>query len=254
MAKYKSSEDENIDTLTIDELVSDRKGARRKAYTEGDIKKMRYLPQYKNLSDTEYDALIAQRQLGIEPSAEFEKRIKEKMDKFADDYDLTELRVNDILSLRALCQAIISLEDLEQQSYKLRAGELNNDTIFITEKVSKMMTDLRQSISQISEDLKITRKHRKSDKEANVIAYIDDLKVKAKKFVEARSMMLWCKKCHTLLFQGWFLYPNVKSNKIKLVCQRDVDGHICGGEIEITTKELLEMGGRNFENIPEALK
>jgi hypothetical protein len=218
-----------------------------------DPRKLRNLHQYKGLSEEEFDEKMAELKVGVTSVQEFEKRIQKKLKEFSEDYDLTELNSNDKLVLRALCQAHITLEDLERQSYKLREEGIGLDNITIIEKVSKVMSDLRKDISNLQDDLKITRKVRKSDKETSVINYIDDLKAKAKEFYSSRMSYIYC-ECGMLLSTIWTLYPEA-NNKITLVCQRELEnGEKCGKKVTITTKELLEKRGTNHpEVMPESL-
>jgi hypothetical protein len=215
--------------------------------------RMRNLRQYKDLSDEEFEERMAQKQLDAEPSKDFEDRIKKKLETFEQDYDLSDLKINDKEILRALIQCIISLEDYEQVMYKLKK-EVTFDNLQIIDKISKAMSDLRSDISKMQDDLKITRRTRKSDQEASVIAYIDSLKLKAKEYYESRMSYIYCDECNMLLATIWTLYPE-ENNKIELTCHRELqDGSRCGHKVRITTKELLaKRGTNNKEIMPEAM-
>lgn len=218
-------------------------------------KKMRNLRQYRNLSDDEFLELMDKKIQGALPSTAFERRIESKIAEFGYDYDLSDMKVNDTASLRALVQAIIALEDYEQVLYKLRTeSDLGTLDIQALEKISKIMSDLRSDISKIQDDLQIKRKTRKSDKESSVLAYLDDLKIKARQFIESRSMLIFCPKCNTLLATLWTLYPD-KENKLSLRCwKKDKDGNDCGEKVVIITKDLLATEGTNkVEIVPEGM-
>lgn len=221
-------------------------------------KKLRNLPQYRDLSDDEFQKaiqVIEEKELGLGISGVFERRIEEKLAKFEDDYDLSDLKVNDREVLRGLVQSIISLEDYEQELFKIREKGITPDNLLVIDKLQKAMSDLRKDISNMQNDLAITRKHRRSDQETSVLAYIDSLKDKARKFAEARMAYVLCDKCNTLLMTCWTLYPN-SNNKITLTCQqKDKDGIPCGNKITVTTKELLENRQTNREEIlPDSMK
>jgi len=217
--------------------------------------KMRNLVQYKNMSDEEFDSMFSQKEFGISQDKGFEDRIEKKIEEFGIDYDLDDLNSNDRLTLRALAQAYISLEDYELFEYGLKKEGISEDTIVLLDKVNKFKTDLRTSISAMSGDLQITRKVRKSNKEQSLILYLEDLKRKAKEFYESKMQLIFCPKCNTWIGSLWVLYPELPQNKVTVVCNREIeDGTKCDGKITITTKELLEMGGSSKEDIPESIK
>jgi hypothetical protein len=220
--------------------------------------KLRNMIQYKDLSDDEFQKVIQsmeEKELGLGGSKVFEKRIEEKLARFEDDYDLSDLKVNDREVLRGLVQSIISLEDYEQELFKVRGTGITPDNILLIDKLQKAMSDLRKDISNMQNDLAITRKHRRSDQETSVLAYIDSLKEKARKFIETRQAYILCPKCSTLLMTCWSLYPQ-SDNKITLVCkQKDKDGVPCNHKFTVTTKELLSTKQTNRpEVLPDSLK
>lgn len=215
-------------------------------------RKLKNLPQYRDLSDEEFQKAIKtieENDLGLGVSKIFEKRIEEKLAKFEEDYDLSDLKVNDREVLRGLVQAIISLEDYEQALFKMRSEGITPDTLLAIDKLQKASSDLRDSISKMQNDLAITRKHRRSDQETSVLAYIDSLKEKARKFVESRSSYIFCDRCHTLLCTSWFLFPQEK-NEIILICkQKDKDGNPCNNKIRVNSKDLINNSGTNDKSV-----
>jgi hypothetical protein len=227
-------------------------------FTKNDGKKRRQrnLRQYKDLSDEQFEEVIAKKALGIEPSVEFEKRISKKWAEFEEDYDLSDLKINDRDTLRALIQTQISLEDCEQLYFKIRSEGLSENQLFSTEKLSKTMSDLRADISKMNNDLNITRKVRKSDQDVSVLAYIESLRKKAKEFAESKYQYIFCPKCNMLLASVWTLYPHNDRNKIALICERDLgDGQKCGEKVIVSTAELLKNRGTNkLEITPESMR
>jgi hypothetical protein len=130
---------------------------------------------------------------------------------------------------------------------------ITSETVYIFEKVNKVMSELRRDISDFQDDLKITRKARKSDTETSVIAYIENLKEKAKRFTESKMMYIFCPKCRTLLGTVWFLYPE-ENNSVSLTCGRKLDGVPCGSKFRVTSKEMFNNRGSNApENMPERM-
>lgn len=229
---------------------------KQKRLVAPDRRKIRNLTQYRNLSDDEFDELMAKKELDVEPSADFERRIQIKLKDFEKDYDLTDLKINDMEALRALIQAIISLEDYEQTVFKLRQGGVNMENLVLMEKVNKFMSDLRSDISKLQSDLNISRKTRQSDKESSVINFIDGLKDKAKKFMEAKQMYIFCPNCGNLVATTWSQNPE-EINNISLKCVRrldGVDGPKCNTRFEVCTRDMLKTRGTNRPEIfPESM-
>ena len=103
--------------------------------------RLRNLTQYAKMTDEEYDAVWETKLTGIEGVTEFEKRIERKIASFAKDYDLDDLKANDKLTLRALAQSYITLEDLENYSYRERLGGISEDKILSMEKINNIMSN-----------------------------------------------------------------------------------------------------------------
>lgn len=224
-------------------------------FSERSKARFRNLVQYRDMSDEEFDAFWENKSSDTDIIVDLEKRIEVKIDEFSQDYDLDDLKINDRLTLRALAQAYITLDDLEKQMYELRYEGVDLNDIVQVEKLNNVMSSLRRDISNMQTDLDITRKSRKSDKEASVISEIDRLKNAAREFYKEKMSYVWCPKCKMLLFTGWWLYPEEKRNKLRLVCNRTLeDGEICGETILINIDELVENGGYNIKDIPDSFK
>lgn len=221
------------------------------------VSKSRYrnLRQYKNMSDEEFEEEFSKLQLGASTNQEFEARIERKIQKFSEDYDLDDLNYNDKMVLRALCQAIINLEDMENIHYRLRASGINEGNLLLLEKISKTMSDLRSDISKLQTDLNITRRVRTTGKEQSMLDFIEDMKSKAKQFYEAKMSYILCPKCNMLLGTIWTLYPGEDRNRIILYCNRELDnGEVCGTKVMVSTKELLRNKATNVSGIlPDTL-
>lgn len=222
--------------------------------TSGKYSRMKNLAQYRDLSDEEFDAVITKKSMGIEQSKAFEERIKLKLAEFERDYDLSDMKINDMDTLRALIQSQISLEDYEQHQYKLRSEGITEDIIYASEKLSKIMSDLRGDISRFQQDLNITRKVRKSDKEASTIAYLSNLQAQAKKYYEQKMHYVFCPKCDMLLSTVWLQYPNSDKNRMQLTCGRVYpDGSKCGEKVVIQLSDLVKNRGTNKKDVtPES--
>lgn len=217
--------------------------------------KLRNLYQYRNMPEDEFNDLMDKKAMDAAPVNEFERRIERFLEKFEEDYDLSEMKMNDKETLRALAQAHITLEDLEQYQYKLRKEGISLDNLTLIEKIGKQASELRSDASKMQEDLKITRKIRKGDKEESVIIFLEELKEKAKKFYESKMAYIFCPNCGMLLCTLWTQYPK-ENNKIRLSCGRELeDNTICQGKISITTEELLKNKQTNRQELlPESMR
>lgn len=238
-----------------DELVLDDGQSKQKKKASGKIDRMRNLVQYRDLSDEKFEEVMRNKEVGMEHSEALEVRIEKKLAEFEEDYDLSDMKINDKDALRALIQAQITLEDYEQLLFSIRKQGFSEQTFYMVEKLQKAMSDLRSDISKFQYDLNITRKIRKSDQDASVLAYMANVKEKAKKFYESKMSYIFCPKCHMLLGTIWTMYPNDDRNKITLTCGRVLpDGGTCGERVIIGTKELLKSRGTNQKEItPESM-
>src|ERR1041385_1473555 len=161
-------DDNNYNIQPEEDVVAKKK--------RGKTSRMRNLVQFRDLSDNEFEQAMEKKQMGIASSEAFEKRIARKLEEYGQDYDLSDLKINDRDSLRALIQKQITLEDYEQHLFKMRSEGISEAQLFSVEKFQRAMYDLTADISKIQQDLNITRKVRKSDRDVSVLAYIDDLK------------------------------------------------------------------------------
>src|ERR1043166_809371 len=105
-------EDNNLEILpeTVESGASKR----------GKYKRQRNLVQYRDLSDEQFEERMSKKAFNADSSKDFEERIAKKWAEFEEDYDLSDLKINDKDALRALIQAQISLEDYEQALYRMR--------------------------------------------------------------------------------------------------------------------------------------
>jgi polyhydroxyalkanoate synthesis regulator phasin len=211
----------------------------------------RNLTQYRDLSDEEFEKVYEEIVAGETTTREFEDRINRKIEDFSKDYDISDLKINDMLTLRALAQAFITLEDLERYYFKLRQSGLDDTDIIRLEKLNNVLSMLRRDISNLQNDLKITRKIRKGDQEESVINFIENIKQKARKFYFSRMRPVVCPNCGTWIASVWSLYPDDAQSKIRLHCRRRFpDGKICNTTLDISIKELYNTKN---EILPETI-
>jgi hypothetical protein len=253
-------EDQDLEKDLAEEVAKQAKRIKdkttRRRLVTPDPRKMRNLRQYKNMTDAEFEQAIEKRNVGVSVNKDFESRIQRKMTEFGVDYDLDDLNSNDKLILRALSQAMINLEDIELETYAIRSNGdgLTIDNLTLYKELSKVASDLRSDISKLQDDLKITRKVRKSDKDQSTIQYIEDLKRKAKEFYESKMQLVFCPKCNTWIGSIWYLYPTDDRSYVVLHCNREMeDGTICGERIKVSISELIKNGGTNKIDVPMSI-
>lgn len=228
---------------------------KKKRLVSQTMTKMKNLKQYRDMSDEEFADYYSKVVLQIEPDQLWEVRVQAMLDDYDNSYDLDDLKPNDFSGLMSLIHAQLRLDDNEKKLNDLSRKGLTDSTIILYRELSKINDELQKRISSLQDDLKITRKIRKNDKEESVITYLENLKKKANEFYKQKMMYVFCPKCNTLLATVWTLYPDYKGSRIELACHRDLgDNNYCDGKVSISTKELLELGGSNKkELLPESM-
>ena len=225
-----------------------------------DKKSLKNLVQYKDLSAEEFEEIYnSHKEVSDEKRKKddkYLKRFSQKMSEFEKDYEINDLKYNDKQMLRSLIEGLLSLEDLEEHSRKVREKEnLDEDDIEDLRKLTFTISKQRTDISKIQDDLRIVRKGRESEKDLSVLNYIENLKKDAATFYEKKLNYVFCPECRQLLFTGWFLYPDQK-NTIKLTCGRTLqdDNNMekesgCGHSFTVTSKEVVEKKNKNIEEL-----
>ena len=208
-------------------------------------KKVKNLKQFSDLSDDEFEEHFKSIGKGREivlDVEELEKKVTEKLAEFEEDYDLSDMKVNDKLVLRNLILTIISLEDLEQIFAGLQT-KISDSNILLLDRLSNVMSRLRSDISKMQNDLKLTRKIRKEGQEETFLAWLDKVKDYAEEFYEEKSLSLFCLSCRRFLASVWLLYPDGE-HSIKLKCSN------CGNYTEIESlKEIYKTHNRNLDDV-----
>lgn len=218
----------------------------RKRHFTPTKKRLRNLPQYKRMSDEEFDDWFEEtygaENEEVETLEDMEELIDERFKKIDDDYDLDDLKANDLMQLRAMLLAMVQLEDLEEQSYRMRA-RIDSANVLVLEKINRMMSALRSDISMLSEDLQLTKKIRSKSKEVSVAKRWDSLTDQAYDFYKQKMLYIFCEDCRMLLSTIWLNFPDNERNIIKLNCDR------CGTTHTITLSPLYETGNKNIQDV-----
>jgi hypothetical protein len=228
---------------------------KQKRYRISNPKSLRHLPQFRDMSDEEFETYYKDVVVEAKKDHAMEERVIRLMEKFEDEYDLADLLPNDRAVLDNLIRTIIQLDDYMDIQNKFKAEGVTESNVFFIEKLANICKMMRADISSMQNDLGITRKNRKNDKEQSTITMLEDLKKKAKQFYQERMIYIFCEKCGTLLHTSWWLFGNKKSGKIHVGCHHEVDGVVCGWEKDITAKDIIENGGTNRPDLmPDSMK
>ncbi len=206
-------------------------------------KQLRNLRQYADLTDEEFDAMFEDMDLEEVDEAKLEEDIENRMSDFSDDYDLSDMKINDRIVLRNLIVSMISLEALEIQFVGLRE-RLGDANILLIDRISGVMSRLRGDISKMQGDLKLTRKIRKEGGEENFMTWLQKTREKAEKFYRRKHLYIFCPNCRRLLATVWLLYPDA-DQEFHFTCGNEE----CKHSDEIYLKHLYETDNKNLEDV-----
>ena len=207
------------------------------------VEQLKNLQQYRNKSESELEEILEKVM-----ESKTEEKVQEVLESFEQNYDLSDMSANDMLGLRNLAHYYVYLEDL---NHKIDDA-MRDDNTGILERLIRISEKVQKSVTEIQTNLAITRKQRKSDKEQDIVSAWEDLKLRAKKFLEDRVSYVYCDKCRMLLANVWFLYPEEERNVLRLRCNRTIDsdsGEICGNELTVTSQFLAENDNRNITGV-----
>lgn len=192
------------------------------------IASLRNLAQFRGKTDEEILATIDDQSLA--------NRVAERIEKLEDEFDLSDMKYHDRLLLERFMTLIIRLEDEEEWL----EGRIRNDNISSAEagRVERRLTMMRDAILDIQKELGISRLVRKDTVEDNPMILFQDIRRRAKRFLEERLCHIKCHKCGILLARTSFLYPQAP-NELKLICGR------CGAKTITTSAEAIEAERQN---------
>jgi len=195
---------------------------------------LRNLPQYKEYTDEQLDLVAYQ----VEHGGDFEGKVEDVLESFRKDYDLSNMSINDTISLAGLARLFVMIEETDDQI----SNEINNDDTDwgMVGAMNRTATKFREDASRMQSDLNITRKARQGDEGQSVVDFIEDLKTRAKNFLKDRLCEVYCPKCNMLLAKVWCLYPD-EDNVLHVVCGRDG----CGYKFDVTSKYMTEHMNKN---------
>lgn len=208
---------------------------------------LRNLQQYKDMTDEEFEEALQDTSYRITLTREnMDEEIDRRMVDFEEDYDLSDMKINDRIVLRNLIRTIISLEDFEDLFIQLRYTdeELDEKSVRVMDRIANIMTKLRSDISDMQGDLKLTRKIRKDSREESFLQWLENTKEKAKIFYKRKMLYIFCPECKELLSTIWLLYPDEQENSIFLVCNK------CDHTFSVDSlSKLYDKGNKNVEGV-----
>lgn len=204
---------------------------------------LRNLRQYADLTDEEFDAIFETKEASEIDEEALEADVMERLAGFEADYDLSDMKVNDRIVLRNLILSMISLEALEKQSVRLREN-LTDANILLFDRTSGVMSKLRHDISDMQNDLKLTRKIRKDSQEENFMTWLENTKQKAAKFYKRKHLYIFCPKCRRLLYTMWMLYPD-SGPTLHAVCGNKECKH--GFDVDLSS--LYKTDNKNLDDV-----
>ncbi len=195
------------------------------------------------MSDEEFEEMFESLKDEEIDEEALEAEVEKGLSEFGDDYDLSDMKINDRIVLRNLVLSMISLEALEKQFVGLREN-LSDANILLLDRTSGVMSKLRHDISDMQGDLKLTRRIRKEGREESFISWLAKTKEKAEKFYKRKHLYIFCPECRRLEATVWLLYPN-EATEISFHCGNKT----CGHEYTVYLPDLYETENKNLEDV-----
>jgi len=163
-------------------------------------------------------------------------QIDQRIIELGNDYDFSELKLNDKELLRRMAALTIRLESGEKELEKgIRAKEFDSNEALKEEQRLGLM---RRDLVLIQESLGMSRAKRVEKLENNPLAIFIDIKARAKRFLYERFCHIFCPSCHQLIAEIHFSWPEEKSS-LTITCGR------CKTKTTLTGKEMLKNESEN---------
>lgn len=196
---------------------------RRKRRSGVNIASLRNLPQYKDFTDDE----ILKRVTG-----KLDRLIDEEMKNLEKDYDLSDMKYNDVVLIERWVALMIRLRDSEEDlEHRIQAGELGSNEALTEE---KRLSTMRDDMLKIQRSLAIDRAKRRDSSDDDPRLLFADIRKRAKRFYQERLCYVKCPNCNLVICTANFLYPD-SNNRVLLTCAR------CDTESEWTSQELVKI-------------
>jgi len=189
---------------------------------------IRQLAQFEGKTEEEINKILW--------SKELSSQVEKKLAEFAKDYDLSDMKSNDKESLRRMAALMVRLESAEQDlEERLRSDELDPNEAL---KEEQRLGIMRRDLIALQESLGITRAKRIEKTEENPLLLWEDIKARARHFLQERLAYVRCCQCNIVLAVVNFTYPE-SNNEITVTCGR------CGKVTKLSGQKLLELEKKN---------
>ena len=163
-------------------------------------------------------------------------KVSKKIEELSKDYDLSDMKPHDWTMFREMAVLMVRLEEEQQRLAGIIQAEELDETNAL--RAEQRLAVIREGILKIQESLGLTRAKRIDQVENDPRVLFEDIKARAKRFLDARLAKLKCPKCNVMLASVHFVQPEA-DNQIKLTCHR------CGFVLNLTSKEAIQMEARN---------
>ena len=200
------------------------------------INQIRNLPQYRGKTEEELEAIVYNINTGG-----IAGRVQRVIEKFEKDYDLTDMTSNDMSSLEELARITILLEDVDVEI----RNALDESDWKTFETINKVANTLRADASRVQTDLNITRRARHGQGAESPVDIVEDIKKRAKIFLQQRLREIYCPICGMLIAKVWWLYEN-PDQEITCTCERENEGfHTAPHTFTVKFQDF--QGNKNLE-------
>ena len=180
--------------------------------TEGKLKRLRNLKLYKDKTDEEILAMLAERKASTIPVTKQEKvyqqRFDEKLKVLQEEFGLDMNTANDVEMVNNLIRQMLQAENTDKDILNIQEKQnKNKDDVATLKALGDFQRDVQITIADLQDKLGITRKVRKEKAMDDVPKFIDDLLFKAKNFWERKTVAVECPKCNIELLRYWLNFP-----------------------------------------------
>ena len=199
------------------------------------IASLRNLPQYRDLTDEEFEEKIP----GL-LHEEAETLAQEYFEQFQEDYVLDDLKANDKIAVEILCYLYAQVRYNQDRIHTLQGEE--SDYKDTRKGLSSLVTDnekLIKSITTLENQLSISRTARLKEEGTNLVDLVATVRDKARDFLEKKLHYIYCSKCDMLLGNVWALYQDFDDAfEVHFTCKREQKGKVCNTEVIIRPEDL----------------
>lgn len=208
----------------------------RKGYN---ITSLRNLPQYRGLTDQEFEEAV--KGVLTEEAAELAQEYYEKL---KEDYVLDDLKANDKFAVEILSYLYAQIHYNQDKINRLQSDISEDKLADPTKGISVLVADiekLTRSAIALENQLGISRTVRMKEEGEDIVELVRTVRERAEKYLENKLHYILCPKCHMLLGNVWVLYRTTEgAYELKFVCKKEEKGKVCNTEVIIKPGDLNE--------------